>query len=85
MTDISIRPLQGEELLDVLYNLGMYAFRASPPFQDKEEWAKVARERKGVIYHALFEDGLAVAGVASTAMTQNVPTNSFQRAACGEW
>ena len=26
MTNISIRPLQGEEQLDALFNLGMYAF-----------------------------------------------------------
>lgn len=72
MTDISIHSLEGEERLDVLYKLGMYAFHASPPFRDKEEWAKIVRERKGVTYHALFEDGNAVAGAASTAMTQNV-------------
>jgi predicted acetyltransferase len=77
MTHISIRPLQGEEFLDVLYNLGMYAFHASPPFQDKEEWAKIVRERKGVTYHALFEDGNAMAGAASTTMTQNVRGKLF--------
>ena len=48
MSSISIRPLQAEYLLDVLCNLGMYTFRPSPPFQDKEEWAKVVLERKGV-------------------------------------
>jgi predicted acetyltransferase len=83
MTDITIRPLQGEALLDVLYNLGMYAFRASPPFADKEEWAKIARERKGVTYHAVFEDDDAVAGAASTAMTQNVRSKLFP--AGGVW
>jgi predicted acetyltransferase len=83
VNNISIRPLQGEEFLDVLYNLGMYAFHASPPFKDKEEWAKLARERKGVTYHALFEDGQAVAGAASTAMTQNVRGKLFP--AGGVW
>ena len=58
MTHISIRSLQGEDFLDVLYNPGMYAFHASPPFQDKEEWAKIVRECKGVTYHVLFEDGI---------------------------
>ena len=85
METISIRSLQGEEFLDVLYNFQMYAFRPSPPFQDKEGWAKVVRERKGVTYHALFEGVNAVAGAASTSMTQNVRGNSFQLAAYGAW
>ena len=83
MTNISIRPLQGEDQLDVLYNLGMYAFHPSPPFSDKEEWTKVVRERKGVTYHALFEDTNAVAGAASTTMTQSVRGKLF--AAGGVW
>ena len=57
MNNLSIRSLQGEELLDVLYPLNMYAFHPSPPFQDKAEWAKIVRERKGVTFHALhFSD-----------------------------
>ena len=83
MNNIAIRPLQGEELLDILYSFQMYAFRASPPFPDKEEWAKIVRERKGVTYHALFEDEQAVAGAASTAMTQNVRGKLFP--ASGIW
>ena len=77
MATATIRSLQGEEQLDALYNLGMYAFHPSPPFSDKEEWAKVVRERKGVTYHALFEDSNAVAGAASTTMTQNVRGKLF--------
>jgi predicted acetyltransferase len=83
METISIHPLQGEELLDVLYNFQMYAFCPSPPFQDKEGWAKVVRERKGVTYHALFEGVNAVAGAASTSMTQNVRGKLFP--AGGVW
>jgi len=83
MTNISIRTLQGEELLDVIYNFQMYAFHASPPYANKEDWAKVARERKGVTYHALYEDDRAVAGAASTAMTQNVRGNLYP--AGGVW
>lgn len=83
MTAISIRPVAGEEQLDILYNHGMYAFRPSPPFQDKEEWAKIVRERKGVTCHALFEDGNAVASAACTAMTQNVRGELFP--ASGVW
>ena len=80
---ITIRSLQGEERLDTLYSLNMYAFHASPPYQDKEEWAKTVRERQGVTYHALFEDGSALAGAASTAMTQNVRGKLFP--ASGVW
>ncbi len=69
---IEIRSLQGEEMLDALYSLNMYAFHASPPFPDKEEWADIMRQRRGITYHALFEDGSAVSGAASTAMIQNV-------------
>ena len=83
MSNISIRPLQGEELIDILFNFQMYAFRASPPFADKEEWAKIVRERKGLTYHALFEGNVAVAGAASTAMTQNVRGKLFP--AGGVW
>jgi predicted acetyltransferase len=83
MPNISIRPLQGVELIDILFNFQMYAFRASPPFADKEEWAKIVRERKGVTYHAVFEDDVAVAGAASTAMTQNVRGKLFS--AGGVW
>ncbi len=39
MADISICPLDGEERLDVLYTHSMYAFRASPPFQDKQDFS----------------------------------------------
>jgi len=83
MATATIRSLQGEEMLDVMYNLSMYAFHASPAFENKEEWAKVVRERKGVTYHALFEGDDAVASAASTAMTQNVRGKLF--AAGGVW
>ena len=80
---VTIRSLQGEEMLDVLYNLGMYAFHSSPPFLDKEEWAKGAHQRRGVTYYALFEDGAAASGAASTAMTQNVRGKLYP--ASGVW
>jgi predicted acetyltransferase len=67
-----IRHLQGEEMLDAMFNLGMYAFHASPPFPDKEEWAKGARQRRGITYHAMMEDDAALSGAGSTAMTQNI-------------
>lgn len=72
MTTTTIRRLQGQEMLDVCFDLNMYAFHASPPIPDRAEWEGVVSKRQGVTYHALFEDNLAAAGAASTAMTQNV-------------
>jgi hypothetical protein len=72
MTETTIRRMSTEEILDVLFPLASYALHPSPPFRDKEEWDEVIRERRGVIYFALFEDETAVATVAGTAMTQQV-------------
>src|SRR5512139_707450 len=83
MSTISIRPLQGEEFLDMLFNFQMYAFRASPPFMEKEGWANIVRQRKGVTYQVLFEDGTPVAAAANTVMTQNVRGRLFP--AGGVW
>ncbi|MEI7847086.1 MAG: GNAT family N-acetyltransferase [Chloroflexota bacterium] len=83
MTMPSIRLLQGDEFLDVLYNFQMYAFRASPPFADKEGWARIVRERKGITYQALFENDKPVAAAGSTSMIQNVRSKLFP--ASGVW
>lgn len=67
-----IRQLQGEEMLEAQYNLGQYAFHASPPFQDKEEWLSYARTRRDVTSFGAVEEGQAVSVAAGTAMTQNI-------------
>jgi predicted acetyltransferase len=72
MTQTTIRQLYGDEMLEVMYGLDAYAFQASPPLTDKAEWQEVVRHREGVTYFALFEDNVPVAGVAATAMTQQV-------------
>ncbi len=72
MPEITVRQLQGEDWLEVHYALDAYAFHASPPLTDKDEWQSIVRRRQGVTYYALFEDGLPVSGAAGTAMTQNV-------------
>lgn len=72
MTNTTIRRMPIEEMLEVMFPLTTYAFRASPPFPNKEEWQETVRQRKGITYFALFEDDTAVATVASTAMTQQV-------------
>ena len=55
--DITIRQLQGDELLETLYTLNSYALHPSPPYQNKEEWLDVVRERQEKNCHALFEKG----------------------------
>lgn len=72
MTQVTIRQVHDEEMLEVKYPLGTYAFTSSPPLPDKEEWKERVRHRQGVTCLAAYEDGAAVATVAYTAMTQNL-------------
>lgn len=72
MPRTTIRRMPTEEMLEAMFPLTNYAFHPSPPFADKEEWKETVRQRQGVTYFALFEDGAAVATVASTSMTQQV-------------
>jgi hypothetical protein len=37
VTNSIIHQVEGEEMLEVKYPLGIYAFNASPPLSDKEE------------------------------------------------
>ena len=78
-----IRRMSTEEMLDVLFPLARYAFHASPPFGDREEWDEVIRGRQGVTYFALFEEGRPVATVAGTDMTQQVRGRLYD--ASGVW
>jgi len=72
MPQTEVRSLVDQEMRDAMFPLGMYAFRASPPFVEREEWEKRARERNGVTYFALFEDGVPAVGAGSTAMHENL-------------
>ena len=38
MPNITIRPVEGQEMLDILFRLDNYAFRPTPPFPNREEW-----------------------------------------------
>jgi len=69
---VHIRRMPTEEMLEAMFPLTSYAFQASPPLPDKEEWQEIVRKRKDVTYFALFEDDAAVASVASSLMTQQV-------------
>jgi len=83
MSKIAIRELQGEEMLEAMYRLNSYAFHASPPLMNKDEWMGFVRQRQGVTYFALFENGIPVAGVANTRMSQQVRGKLFD--ASGIW
>lgn len=51
----TIHPLQGEAMLEALYLLNQYSLHPSPPYQNRDEWMAIVRERKGVTCHAAFE------------------------------
>ena len=72
MTDTPIRQLTGDDMLETLFALGTYAFRATPPYPDKAEFFERARGREGWTYFALFRDGRPMAGAASVPLTQQV-------------
>jgi predicted acetyltransferase len=80
---IKIRDLQGEAMLETLYALNSYSLHPSPPFQNKEEWMAIVRERHGITCRALFEDETPVSIAASTPMTQNMRGKLFP--ASGIW
>lgn len=79
----AVRHLQGQEMLDVLFPLHQYSFHPTPPFQKKEDWEAIVRERKGVTCYAVFEDDKPVASAASTAMIQNMRGKLYP--ASGVW
>ncbi len=72
MTRVTIRQIEGEEMLEAKYPLTSYGLHPSPPLPDRDEWWEIIRHRQGVTCLAAYEDDLAVATAASTAMTQNV-------------
>ena len=80
---ISLRPLQGDGIFDVLYPLAQYALHPTPPFQNREEWLNNVRGRKGLTSYASFEDDKPVSIAVSTAMTQNLRGKLFP--ASGVW
>jgi predicted acetyltransferase len=79
----TIRQLEGEELLETLYALNSYSLHPSPPFQNKDEWMGIVRERKGIICFAVFEGETPVSIAVSTPMTQNMRGKLFP--ASGVW
>lgn len=83
MTNVTVRPFQGDEMLEVMHWLTGYAFEASPPLPDKAEWKELVGPRKGLTALGAFEKETPVGCVAATAMTQNVRGALFD--AGGVW
>jgi len=79
----SIRQVEDLEMLEALYPLDQYCLNPSPPFQNKEEWNSIVRERKGITCYALFESEVPVSIAASTSMTQNIRGTLYP--ASGVW
>lgn len=74
---LNIRQIYGEEMLEAVYALTQYAFHSSPPFQNKEEWLSVVRERKGVTCFAASENDEIVSIVSGVDLTQNIRGKLF--------
>jgi GNAT superfamily N-acetyltransferase len=79
MDNITIRRVDGDEMLDILYWLDNYAFRPTPPFPSRDEWEEQMKTRKGTAYYALFEGGKGVAIAACPPFNQNVRAKIFKR------
>ena len=80
MPDIAIRQVEGQEMLDILYQLDNYAFHPTPPFPNREEWEDRIKTRIGPKYFAVFEDGEGVAIAACPIMSQNARGKIFKMA-----
>lgn len=72
MTDTTIRQIEGDEVLEIVYWLDSYSFNASPPMPDKAKRLEVFRQRVGPTHFALFENGVPVACAAEAPMIQQV-------------
>jgi predicted acetyltransferase len=77
MKETTIREIHGDEMLEIVYRLDNYAFRATPPLPDKESWTERVKLRKGASYLALFEDDRAVACAGGSALIQQVRGELF--------
>jgi predicted acetyltransferase len=84
MSNVTIRKIEGQEMLDILYQLDNYAFQPTPPFPNKEEWEGHVKSRAGTLYYALFENGEGVAIASCPLMTQNVRGKIFMMGGVAE-
>jgi predicted acetyltransferase len=72
MASVTLRQVYDDEMLDIVHWMHGYALRPSPPLIDKAEYQATVKQRKGLIYFALYENGEPVACVSSTPLVQQV-------------
>lgn len=72
MPKLTIRQVDGEEMLEAVYPLTSYALHPSPPLPDRDQWNETVRRRRGITCLVVYEDNASVACAASAPLTQNV-------------
>jgi predicted acetyltransferase len=73
MVETEMRQVQGDELLEKLYQLSSYAFHPSPPLTDAARWKEwVVGRLDSTTCLMMFEDGVPASVTVSTDMLQNV-------------
>lgn len=72
MSDFEIRQVSGDALHEVLYRLLGYAFRNSPPLQERDSWQKLVHHSSEDIALVAYDGEQPVASAISGPMTQNV-------------
>lgn len=70
--DVSIRKLEGQEMLDAIHSLEGYGLHPSPPLPDKEEWSAHIRERKNLTCFTAFAEDMPLSVAVCSPMTQNI-------------
>jgi predicted acetyltransferase len=82
MTDIVIRKVNAlEERVSVVHGLGGYAFEATPPLPDRDEWADWLRKAPDITVLAMYMGERPRVMTCSTPMTQNVRGMLYRMAA----
>jgi predicted acetyltransferase len=76
--NITIRRVDGDEMLDILYWLDNYAFHPTPPFPNRDEWDARMKTRIGTAYYAVFDGDKGVAITACPPFTQNLRGKIFK-------
>lgn len=72
MADVTIREIEGEEMIEASRWLQSYAFSPALPFRDKEEWRERVSRRQGTRYLAAMDGEDAQAILGSTTLVQHV-------------
>jgi predicted acetyltransferase len=76
--NLTIRRVEGQEMLDLLFWLDHYAFHPTPPFPERQEWEKRIRTRRTTPYYAGFEGEKGVAILCCPRFTQNLRGRSYR-------